>query len=69
MIVWNDETTFSNVKLIENKDNSGFPKGIIQVYCKGEYICILNPDTVVAEDTLQKYWLSPKGKDPESWVN
>jgi hypothetical protein len=24
---------------------------------------------VVAEDTLQKYWLSPKGKDPESWVN
>jgi GT2 family glycosyltransferase len=28
---------------------------------KGEYICILNPDTVVAEDTLQKYWLS-KGK-------
>lgn len=47
---------FSNVKLIENKENSGFPKGnnIGVAVAQGEYICILNPDTVVAEDTFVK---------------
>ncbi len=47
---------FPNIKLIENKENSGFPKGNnIGVHvAKGEYICILNPDTVVAEDTFEK---------------
>ena len=47
---------FPNVKLIENKENSGFPKGnnIGVAQAKGEYICILNPDTVVAEDTFAK---------------
>lgn len=47
---------FSNVKLIENAANSGFPKGnnIGVEVAKGEYICILNPDTVVAEDTFTK---------------
>lgn len=47
---------FSNVRLIENKENSGFPKGnnIAVKEAKGEYICILNPDTVVAEDTFEK---------------
>ncbi|WP_298303254.1 glycosyltransferase family 2 protein [Flavobacterium sp.] len=47
---------FSNVKLIENKENLGFPKGnnIGVAQAKGEYICILNPDTVVAEDTFEK---------------
>lgn len=47
---------FPNVKLIENKENSGFPKGnnIGVSQAKGEYICILNPDTVVAEDTFTK---------------
>jgi GT2 family glycosyltransferase len=47
---------FSNVKLIENKENSGFPKGnnIGVAVAQGEYICILNPDTVVAEDTFTK---------------
>jgi GT2 family glycosyltransferase len=45
---------FPNVKLIENKDNR-FPKGNNTgvAIAKGEYICILNPDTVVAEDTLK----------------
>jgi GT2 family glycosyltransferase len=59
---------FPNVKLIENKDNSGFPKGNNTgvAIAKGEYICILNPDTVVAEDTFAKYWLSPKGKRPRN---
>ncbi len=47
---------FPNVKLIENKENFGFPKGnnIGVSQAKGEYICILNPDTVVAEDTFEK---------------
>ena len=47
---------FPNVKLIENKENSGFPKGnnIGVAAAQGDYICILNPDTVVAEDTFTK---------------
>ncbi|WP_395065308.1 glycosyltransferase family 2 protein [Flavobacterium sp.] len=45
---------FPNVKLIENKENLGFPKGnnIGVAQAKGEFICILNPDTVVSEDTF-----------------
>lgn len=47
---------FPHVKLIENTSNLGFPKGnnIGVASAKGEYICILNPDTVVAEDTFVK---------------
>ncbi|MBC7524597.1 MAG: glycosyltransferase family 2 protein [Flavobacterium sp.] len=50
------KSLFPTVKLIENKENFGFPKGnnIGVAQAKGEYICILNPDTVVAEDTFQK---------------
>ena len=50
------KTKFPHIKLIENKDNLGFPKGnnIGVAQAKGEYICILNPDTVVAEDTFFK---------------
>ncbi|MCC9073599.1 glycosyltransferase family 2 protein [Flavobacterium sp. F-65] len=47
---------FPDVKLIQNKENLGFPKGnnIGVSQAKGDYICILNPDTVVAEDTFTK---------------
>ena len=47
---------FPHFKLIENKENLGFPKGnnIGVAEAKGEYICILNPDTVVSEDTFEK---------------
>lgn len=47
---------FPNVKLIQNNENLGFPKGnnIGVVQAQGEFICILNPDTVVAEDTFTK---------------
>nr|WP_315202998.1 glycosyltransferase family 2 protein [uncultured Flavobacterium sp.] len=50
------KTRFSNVKLIQNSQNLGFPKGnnIGVAQAKGKYICILNPDTVVAEDTFEK---------------
>lgn len=58
---------FPNVKLIENKENSGFPKGnnIGVAEAKGDYLCILNPDTVVAEDTFLKI-LNSKFQIPNS---
>ena len=45
---------FPEVNLLENKENSGFSKGnnIGVSQAKGDYVCILNPDTVVAEDTF-----------------
>lgn len=47
---------FPDVILIENKENLGFPKGnnIGVAAATGEYICILNPDTVVTRDTFSK---------------
>ncbi len=47
---------FPKVTLIENKTNVGFPKGNNQgvAIAKGEYICILNPDTVVSDDTFEQ---------------
>lgn len=47
---------FPDIKFIENDSNLGFPKGnnVGVSYASGEYICILNPDTVVAEDTFVK---------------
>lgn len=47
---------FPSVKLIQNKENFGFPKGnnIGVQEAQGKYVCILNPDTVVAEDTFTK---------------
>ncbi|WP_378177023.1 glycosyltransferase family 2 protein [Aquimarina sp. SS2-1] len=45
---------FPTVTLIENKENIGFAKANNQgvAVAKGEYLCILNPDTVVTEDTF-----------------
>ncbi|WP_178984630.1 glycosyltransferase family 2 protein [Winogradskyella helgolandensis] len=56
---------FPFVKLIENKDNSGFSKGnnIGVAQAKGEYLCVLNPDTVVAEDTFTKLIKFTDGKN------
>ena len=50
------KSIFPEVKLIENNENIGFSKGnnLATGLAKGEYLCILNPDTVVAEDTFQK---------------
>lgn len=55
---------FPNVKLIQNNQNLGFPKGnnVGVAHAKGEYICILNPDTVVAEDTFDKVLAFAKSK-------
>ncbi len=45
---------FPEVKLIENKDNKGFSKANNQGIriAAGEYILLLNPDTVVEDDTF-----------------
>lgn len=47
---------FPSVQLIENKANVGFSKGNNRGVgkAKGEYVCILNPDTVVPEDAFEK---------------
>ncbi len=47
---------FPNVRLIENKKNLGFSKANNQAIrqAAGKYILLLNPDTVVEEDTFTK---------------
>jgi len=47
---------FPEVILIENKDNVGFSKANNQAMrvAKGRYLLLLNPDTVVEEDTFSK---------------
>ena len=47
---------FPNVILIENRENVGFSKANNQAVkvAKGKYVCILNPDTPVAENTFSK---------------
>lgn len=47
---------FPQITLISNKENVGFSKANNQgvAIAKGEYVCILNPDTAVAEDTFYK---------------
>lgn len=50
------KSKFPQVVLIENKNNTGFARANNQgiKIAKGEYILLLNPDTVVEEDTLKK---------------
>ncbi len=47
---------FPHFYLIENKENTGFSRANNQgiSISKGEYILLLNPDTVVEEDTFEK---------------
>jgi GT2 family glycosyltransferase len=49
------QSHFPYVHLISNTDNVGFSKANNQALrqCQGEYILLLNPDTLVAEDTLK----------------
>jgi GT2 family glycosyltransferase len=55
---------FPSITLISNQDNVGFAKANNQGVkaAKGEFVCILNPDTVVAEDTFTKLLKFAKGK-------
>jgi len=47
---------FPKISLIKNKYNAGFSIAVNQgvKICQGEYIFILNPDTLFVEDTLEK---------------
>jgi len=47
---------FPSVTIIANKDNRGFAKANNQAIrqANGEYVLLLNPDTVVEEDTFEK---------------
>lgn len=50
------ERNFSDVILMANKDNVGFAKANNQAMrrAKGRYVLLLNPDTVLEEDTLKR---------------
>jgi GT2 family glycosyltransferase len=47
---------FPDILLIDNKENLGFSKANNQAIkiAKGEFVLLLNPDTVVQEDTFEK---------------
>ena len=47
---------FPHIKLIKNKENVGFATANNQAIkqSKGKYILLLNPDTILQEDTLEK---------------
>lgn len=48
------QSKFPEVKLVANKENTGFSKANNQAIriASGEYILLLNPDTIVEEDTF-----------------
>jgi len=50
------KSRFSQVRLIENTENVGFAKANNQAIrvSSGEYVLLLNPDTLVEEDTFEK---------------
>lgn len=47
---------FPDLTLIQNKENVGFSKANNQAVAtaKGEYVCILNPDTAVTKETFKR---------------
>lgn len=49
---------FAQVKIIENRENIGFTKANNQGIkaSQGEYILLLNPDTIIVDDNLFKRW-------------
>lgn len=59
---------FTNVMLIQNKDNIGFTKANNQGIrlASGEYILLLNPDTKVMDNAIFKEWTDFMDKHPEA---
>lgn len=57
---------FPEVVFIENKDNPGFANANNQAICQctGEYVLLLNPDTVVGEESLRSLCFQ-MDEDPE----
>jgi GT2 family glycosyltransferase len=56
---------FPAIELIANTENVGFAKANNQgvKLAKGEYVCILNPDTIVAEDTFSQLLAFAESKE------
>ncbi|MDC8005449.1 glycosyltransferase family 2 protein [Aureisphaera galaxeae] len=56
---------FPHLTLLQNTENVGFSKANNQAVAiaKGEYVCILNPDTAVAEHTFSSALQYAEGKD------
>lgn len=56
---------FPEVMLIANKENVGFSRANNQgvAASKGEYVCILNPDTVVGEQVFDEVYAFAKAND------
>ncbi len=50
------KNNFPHIQLLANKENVGFSKANNQAVAvaKGDYVCILNPDTVVSEETFSQ---------------
>jgi GT2 family glycosyltransferase len=50
------EAKYPNIKLIANQKNIGFSKANNQAIlkAKGEYILVINPDTITSGDTITK---------------
>ncbi len=59
------KSKFPSVVLIANKENIGFSKAnnIGVKKAKGRFLCILNPDTIVADDTFKKLIKFSKSKN------
>ncbi|HOJ70321.1 MAG TPA: glycosyltransferase family 2 protein [Syntrophorhabdaceae bacterium] len=59
---------FTQVKTIENKENIGFTRANNQGIgvSKGEYILLLNPDTIIIEENLFKKWVTFMDEHPEA---
>lgn len=56
---------FPDITLVSNKENIGFSKANNQgvAIAQGEYVCVLNPDTIVAEDTFEQLLLFSSSQD------
>ena len=63
------QSRFPEIRLIKNTQNFGFSKGnnIGVAVAKGKFICILNPDTVVAQDTFEAI-LNDKNWQPNTGI-
>ncbi|MEM5777166.1 MAG: glycosyltransferase family 2 protein [Candidatus Aenigmatarchaeota archaeon] len=59
---------FSQVNIIENRENIGFTRANNQGIrlSKGEYILLLNPDTVIVDDNIFKKWIDFMDRTPDA---
>ena len=59
---------FPHVRLIQNTNNAGFSKANNQAVkiAKGEYILLLNSDTIIHNNLIFKEWIAFMDKHPET---